>query len=75
MKAPEEVTLMQTAATLRLDYHAALRLVLRGLLEGAQNERGRWMVRADSVRRYQAAAEQRPAPTFASRPAVAGAAR
>ena len=51
-----EITLTAAAARLKCGYNVALRLVLRGELEGHQDERGRWLVSARSVERRQTVA-------------------
>lgn len=51
MTETETVPLSRAAHRLRLSWHAAWRLVLTGAIEGEQDDRGRWRVRADDVER------------------------
>lgn len=49
MSNVQEIPLMTAAAKLQQGYSVALRLVLRGEIEGRQNERGRWLVSSTSL--------------------------
>ena len=48
----EEITLVQTAARLKVPYSKALRLVLIGKLEGEQVN-GRWWVNVQSIKQME----------------------
>jgi hypothetical protein len=50
----DEIALVSAARRLGLGYHATLNAVLRGDLEGRQDERGRWQVSTQSVARFEA---------------------
>lgn len=52
---PDEITLTAAAARVRLGYNAMLGRVLRGDIQGRQDECGRWRVSAASVEDYRAA--------------------
>lgn len=62
-----EVTLAQACFRLRCGYVVGRDKVLRGELEGRQDERGRWHVREDSLRAH----EEREQPGTRKRAAVA----
>ena len=48
----EEIPLVRGCARARLGYNPMLRLVLRGEVEGRQDERGRWFVSTESLDAY-----------------------
>jgi len=45
----EMIPLVKAAALLKVNYHLALNMVLRGELTGWQTDRGRWLVAQDSL--------------------------